>query len=575
MSKTRSASTAAEIYVRTLAERGIDYILANAGTDFPPIIEALARAAEQGTPAPKALAIPHENLAVAMAYGYAMVTGRPLSVMLHVSVGTANAICGLFNAARERVPMLVAAGRTPYTEAGHEGSRSIHIHWAQEMFDQAAMLREIVKWDYELRLPDQVGPALDRALSIAMTEPRGPVYLTLPREVLAAVAAANETAQKPLAAARTAAPDARALAEAAGILARAERPAIITSSLGRDPLAVTPLAAFAERFAIPVVTHIPKSLCMPTDHPMHLGFDPGPFLKDADAILVVECDVPWIPARMSPRAEAKVIHLAVDPLFGRYPMRGFPCDLAITADPAAALPLLGEALEAEEHCKDQSIALRRQRLTALRAAERKAADALYERVRHDRPLHPLVVSKALDAIKGDEAIVVNELGSSIESMTFNRPGTYFGASAAGGLGWGLGAALGAKLAAPDRLVIATTGDGSYMFGNPTPAHFASRAYDLPVLFVVFNNAGWAAVRKATEAMYPEGRSGLTNRMPLATLEPSPAFEKVVEASGGHGERVEAPEELEPALRRALHMVRVEKRQALLNIRCGIPAVRHF
>ncbi|HXM69663.1 MAG TPA: thiamine pyrophosphate-dependent enzyme, partial [Thermoanaerobaculia bacterium] len=214
-------------------------------------------------------------------------------------------------------------------------------------------------------------------------------------------------------------------------------------------------------------------------------------------------------------------------------------------------------------------------LAGERAQRLKALEALYERVRHERPLHPMVISRALDRIKGDDAIVVNELGCAIEVMSFKKLGTYFAASPAGGLGWGLGAALGAKLAAPSRLVIAAVGDGSYMFGNPTPAHYVARAHGLPVLFVVFNNAGWAAVRKATEAMYPEGRSRRMNRMPLATLEPSPAFEQVIAASDGHGEQVESEAELGPALARALHAVTIEKRQALVNVRCGIPAVRHF
>ncbi|MFI4988989.1 MAG: thiamine pyrophosphate-dependent enzyme, partial [Alphaproteobacteria bacterium] len=375
--------------------------------------------------------------------------------------------------------------------------------------------------------------------------------------------------------AHTAAPAAAAIAEAAAVLARAERPLIITSSLGRDPAAVAPLAELAGRWAFPVVSHIAKSLCLPSDHPMHLGFTPDPFLKEADAVLVLECDVPWIPARMAPPAQATVIHLGVDPLFGRYPMRGFPADLAIAGDPAVGLRMLAEALKGDEQRMAGAIAQRRARLATVRAAQAQSVAALYERVRHERPLHPLVVSEALDRVKGSDAIVVNELGAAIEIMSFTKPGTYFAASPAGGLGWGLGAALGAKLAAPERLVIATIGDGSYMFGNPTPAHYVARAHDLPVLFVVYNNAGWAAVRKATEAMYPEGRSSRANRMPLTRLEPSPAFEKVIEASGGYGERVEAVEELGPAVARALHAVTVEKRQALLNVVCGIPAGRHF
>src|SRR5262249_4554101 len=177
--------TGAEVFLQRLGELGIDTIFANAGTDFPPIVEALAKAAVRDRPL-RAIAVPHENLAVSIAYGHYLISGRPQVIMLHVNVGTANAVCALMNAYRERIPLVVAAGRTPFTETGHAGSRSLFIHWAQEMFDQASLVRETVKWDYEVRMPDQIRAALDRAFSLATSDPRGPVYLTLPREVLAA-----------------------------------------------------------------------------------------------------------------------------------------------------------------------------------------------------------------------------------------------------------------------------------------------------------------------------------------------------------------------------------------------------
>ena len=188
-------------------------------------------------------------------------------------------------------------------------------------------------------------------------------------------------------------------------------------------------------------------------------------------------------------------------------------------------------------------------------------------MRELQPIHPAVLSRAIDAIKDDDAILINELGVQLDHMSLTRPGSYFQQSSAGGLGWGLGAALGAKLAAPERFVVAVIGDGSYMFGNPTPAHFISRSLKLPVLFVVTNNGGWASVRNETLAMYPQGQSSAANLMPLANLEPAPDFEKVIEASGGYGERVERPDQLDPALERAVHAVKVEQRQALLNVIC--------
>ena len=145
--KQLAVESVAEAYLALLAERGVEYLFANAGTDFAPIVEAYAKAAHTGLPAPKPLIATHENLAMSMAHGYAVASGKVPAVMVHVSVGTANALCGVFNAARENVPILFTAGRSPLTEEGMLGARDTYIHWAQEMFDQAGMLREIVKWD--------------------------------------------------------------------------------------------------------------------------------------------------------------------------------------------------------------------------------------------------------------------------------------------------------------------------------------------------------------------------------------------------------------------------------------------
>ena len=184
--KKQKARSVAQAYLALLADRGVDYLFGNAGTDFAPLVEAFAQAAQAGISVPRPILAAHENLAVAMAHGYGMVSRRIPVVMVHVSVGTANMICAAMNAARENVAMLLTAGRSPLTETGLVGSRDGYIHWAQEMYDQAGMIREIVKWDYELRNAEQLATVVDRALAIAASEPRGPVYLSLPREVIAA-----------------------------------------------------------------------------------------------------------------------------------------------------------------------------------------------------------------------------------------------------------------------------------------------------------------------------------------------------------------------------------------------------
>src|SRR6476660_1258911 len=233
--KELKAESVAEAYLALLAERGIEYLFANAGTDFAPIVEAYAKAAHSGLPAPKPLIATHENLALSMAHGYAVASGRVPAVMVHVSRGTATALCGVLNAARSNVPALFPAGRSPLTEEGLVGARDTYIHWAQEMFDQAGMLREAVKWEYELRHGAQLETVIDRALTLATSPPEGPVYLSLPREVRAATLpgfAYDSPARR--AAASPPSADAAAIEAGARMLAAAKNPLIVTADLGRD-----------------------------------------------------------------------------------------------------------------------------------------------------------------------------------------------------------------------------------------------------------------------------------------------------------------------------------------------------
>ena len=233
--RQESGGNVAAAYLALLADRGVDYLFGNAGTDFAPLIEAYSQAAQTGVAVPQPILATHENLAVTMAHGYGMISRRVPAVMVHVSVGTANMICAALNAARENVAILLTAGRSPLTETGPLGARDGYIHWAQEMYDQAGMIREIVKWDYELRNAEQLTTVVDRALAIAATEPRGPVYLSLPREVIAApVSVPERPLPSRLAPAAPPAPDATSVAAVARLLAQAERPLIVTANAGRD-----------------------------------------------------------------------------------------------------------------------------------------------------------------------------------------------------------------------------------------------------------------------------------------------------------------------------------------------------
>jgi acetolactate synthase-1/2/3 large subunit len=568
-SRTLHPDTTAEAYLELLKDRGIDVFLGNAGTDFASLVEAFARLEAEGRPAPRPLVIPHEFVAVSMAHGYYLAGGRAAAVMVHVNVGTANASTAIITAARANAAVLMTAGRTPITEEGLPGARDLHIHWAQESFDQAAMLREYVKWDYELRTPVQLEAVVDRALELMLAEPRGPVYLTLPREVLAASPGAMTITSPARRQSRSERfPDPGRIEEAARILAGAENPIVLVSAAGIDARAVAGLVALAEAGGIGVIEADPIYLNFPHGHDLHLGYNQSgttnPSLAEADAILVIEADVPWYPALQKPAPGAPIIHLGVDPFFSRYPMRSYPCDVPIVATPAVALPLLADAVR--RHADAQAVRRRAERV----AAEHRRRQAAWEQAAIQQAGKPTIgfawAARCIGDVVDDNTVVVNEYPLDRRMAAFNRPGSYFASPHSSGLGFGLGAALGVKLARPESTVIATVGDGACFFGEPLSCLFVQRAHALPILTVVFNNQQWEAVKSGALAVHPKGVAQQRHRFPLSELTPSPKFEELAKTVDGYGERVESPGELAAALKRGLAAVR-EGRPAVLNVMC--------
>ncbi len=529
-----ASETIAEAWLRLLKARGVDYLFANAGTDFPSIVEAIARAEQTGLPIPKAVLCGHENAAISMAHGHAMVSGRAQAAMVHVNVGTANAINGLINAERDYVPLLLAAGRTPYLESGKAGARSLNIHWAQEMFDQAGMVRESVRWDYELRDPDLMVPATERALAIAHSDPGGPVYMTLPRELLAMPPSGGDfPAVPPVREARIGAPDPGNIREAARMLHAARSPVIVTARAGADKSVPPLLSELAARIGAPVVEYRPRHLNLSSEDDYHGGFEIGPWLEDADVLLVIECDVPFMPASDSPDSNLKIIQTGIDPLQARYPMRGFRSDLTIAAAPRLFLQAMLDETGDTQSASDRG-AMVRARCARLRGTAREAVATQPEQITF------AWASACLDRARAPGSILVNEYPLVRGVMKTTEPGEFYGSSPAGGLGWGLPAAMGAKLAAPEREVIAALGDGSHLFSNPIACHQIAAAENIPILVMIFNNGGWGAVARATKAMYPDGHAARANCMPLTRFEPVPEYAAIAQACGLWGETVEDP-----------------------------------
>jgi acetolactate synthase-1/2/3 large subunit len=561
-----AATRVAEAYLSVLSDRGVSRLFVNAGTDFAPFVEAYARQKQSGLDLPELVVCAHENLAISMAHGAYLGDGRVQAVMVHTSVGTANAVCGTFNAATDGVPILLAAGRSPLFEDSVLGSRDGGIHWAQEMYDQASMVREFVKWDYELRDGVQVATVLDRAIDIAMTAPRAPVYLSLPREVLARDAP-GAVPPRTSAVPTDAAPDAGAVEQLADLLAGARFPVFVTAASGADPGTAAQLGQLCDEYSIGVLESRPRRYNVSTSHPLHVGYDLGAVAADADVLCFLDMDVPWIPASATPRADAVVVQCGPDPQFSRYPVRTHRSDLSVTASTGNLLAALAAALP-RRHARIGNG--RRAAIEAAAAASRsRAGERLAAAGRADGPITKAFMNWALAQVLAEDASVVSEYWARPELLPRRGPLSYFGTPPAGGLGWGLPAAIGLKLARPERTVVSAVGDGAYMFANPAACHHAMAMHDLPVLTVVCANRKWTAVQGSALGMYPAGHAaGAGQLSPLAELGPAVAFEQYAAASGGYGEAVTERRDLVPALRRALHAVRAEHRQAVVNVSCA-------
>ncbi len=566
--QTFPVETVGEAILELLQVRGVKYLFGGAPTSM---LEAIAKKNAQGSETLRGVVTPHEQTAVAMAHGYYAATGEPQAVYLYSTVGTANALGGIINASRSRIPVILIAARSPISERrGVVGARDIHVLWAQESFDQGALVREFVKWDYELRNADQLEAVLDRALEVATAEPCGPVYLTVPRELLAQPidsVSADVPGRRAVAAKRH--PDPQRVAEAVELLAAATKPVIVTSEAGRDVAARDALVALADAGGFGVLEASPVYANFPPSHPCHLGYvfasQTRQELAEADVILVVESDVPWFEARVPMPESTRVIQLGIDPFYQRYPMRSFRCDVPLVADPATALRDLARLVADRV---DPTVASRRVAAhEKRRKADRAALDRAIQEDARKTGITFTWASECVARLLSDDTVLVNEYPVDLRIAAPQAAGSYFGPSHAGGLGWAFAAALGVRAARPKSIVVCTVGDGAYHYAVPTSCHLVSAAEKLPLLVVVFDNGGWNEVRKSVLSVHPDGWAAKLDRMPLVDFGRETHYPKIVEAFDGYGVTVHDADELPAALARAMQVVRNEGRQALVHIVC--------
>jgi acetolactate synthase-1/2/3 large subunit len=554
-----------------LTEIGIDYLFCNLGTDHAPIIEEMARRHKRGEAMPKIVRCPHENTAAHMAGGYALVTGRGQGVLVHVDVGTANAANAMHNLFRSRLPVLLMAGKAPYTSHNElVGTRDTHVHWVQEPFDQASLVRPYLKWEWTLPSGVVVKEALQRAYSIMQSEPRGPVYLMMQRETLTQHWGVDEVHRYPgdrFGATSAGGADPKLVAVLADRLLAAQNPILITGYGGRNAHGAQMIDEVA-RFAGIAVFEAHPSTNISHEGPCFAGFAPGQSIPEADVGMLVDVDVPWFPADVQPSEESFWAHIDIDVLKFGSPMWTFPGDLRMQGDSGRILDQLLAELKAKATPRFQAAAAARlDRLKAARKERLARAAKLAADQGKPGAINPHYLMAELGKVLDDEDMIFNEAvrnGGAVQMQIPRRlPNTMVDTGGAG-LGWSGGAALGAKLAAPSRLMVQIAGDGGFYFNNPCSVFAVSQQYSLPIFSIVLDNSGWSAVKQSTLRVFPDGEAHAANEFE-AELASKVEFTKIGEAFGAYAEKVSDPADVPAAIARCAKEVR-GGRSALLHAR---------
>lgn len=566
MSIHGEGTTGADLFLEILREFGVEYLFSSPGTEWAPLWEALAKQEAQGVAGPRYLCSRHEDVAIGMASGYSKATGRLSVCLLHSSVGSVRAAMGVRGAFQAQVPILVCAGESI---TFGEGAPWVGFHWGRYLEDYggpARLMEPVVKSSFCVSHSALLAGSVHRACNLATASPSGPVFLSIPYEVSVARAAgaAPAAVRQPLC------PSANpvGVAEVVASLEGSRSPVIITERLGRIPSSVADLVTVAEAVgAVVIEAQHPEYVNFPRDHDLHGGFNAKPFLEAADVVLLLDMvGPPWYPETALRPKSAKVIVIGEDPLRSRFPYHGVDGDLVLVGNAADAVASIARSLGKET-------ARNRPRRESIGQINRQRRASWHQMAREHSTSTPIdsrwmceVLNEALppDAILVDETIIQNF--TLLNVMDRLRPGQYINAMD-GGLGTGLGAALGVKVAHPDRPVIAILGDGAFNYNAPLAVLGFCQEYRMPITIVIGNNGRYRAMQMATEQLYPEGWSHRTNRYHGSFISPAIDYAEMAGLVDGHGEKITSPAEIGTALERALRANR-EGRPAILNVIIG-------
>ncbi|KAH7885059.1 thiamine pyrophosphate enzyme, N-terminal TPP binding domain-containing protein [Phlebopus sp. FC_14] len=536
--------TTSSLFLQTLAQVGITHVFANWGSDHPAMLEELERQrVMMGDTALKIVLSPNEMVALSAAHGYAQTTGRPAAVIVHVGVGTQALAGAVHNADNGRVPVLIYAGSSPFTIEGElKGSRNEWIQWMQDVHDQPAIVRPYMRYTAQINSPVGLPNLVRRALQIATSDPKGPVYLWGRREVMEqeidqSLMEAHISLTKWPSIEPTALP-LSAVQRIASALLSADSPLLITSHVGRNHAAIPVLDSLSRILALPVFVTCPWTINLPTSHPFLIGISylaagtHTTLLKSADIVLVIDAELAWIPMnkdangdyeRPNDRAQVFVIDSG-DPLKTRIGMHHDEADLVCRADAAIALSQIREAVGDKTAFGLTERAERIQIIhetwvAQLRDAERFPTLPLPSVQKDPTYTTPQIVAALRTTIQArgisrESTLILNESISNYplvwSHMQPEVPGEIIGC---GGtfLGWALGAGIGSVLGRREaqkgtgyELVASIVGDGTFLFCAPSSAFWMAMRYQTPFLTVVLNNGGWKSPKLSMLCVHPHG-----------------------------------------------------------------------
>ncbi|WP_406005603.1 thiamine pyrophosphate-binding protein [Streptomyces sp. NBC_00637] len=535
---------------------GADYLFCSSGSEWAPVWESLARRHRDGLPCPQYLDLTHETVAVGMATGYGLVSRRPQGVLLHAAPGLLQGSMAVHGALLAGVPMVVSSsesttyGDGPGQDPGGQWYRNLSIVGGPH-----GVATPFTKWSTEAASVHTLPTMVTRAAELAWRAPAGPAYLNVPLEILLEDWDGREA--KPLVPPGSTHSSPEEVDPVAQLIREARNPVIVTETAGREAGGFEALVAFAEAWNIPVVEP-DSAVCgnFPRTHPLHAGSDIGPWMDEADLILLVNCRAPFYPPSRRP-SKAQIV------VIDEVPQRPHVVYQVLFADRYLEGNVANTLRQLAKRAKDldeAAVAVRRAAQDERHAAEQAAVADAENRARTQRRtegVDPVLVAATLrELLDGAHGVVVDE--TITHSRVVKRhlrtadPDSYFYVQ--GGLGQGIAVALGVKLAAGDRPVVLTIGDGAFTYNPVVPSYDASKAYQLPLLIVVFNNRVYKSMNLNHRRFYPDGAAAETGEWLGTDLHRLPRLAQFAEPFGMHTETVDTSQALGPALERALKAV---------------------